>query len=192
MTKILKERWMKLAGMLHEKSEPDPGEDRLKDAKHYVRNAMEALQTAIEQGLDEDQEMAKEIEGQLSTAYNKLTGAEEGDRENIGEAQFAKDALEDIDTRWQPRPEEDFEASPETPTMIGSAADEEFSLDDFDPEEEGLVVKEPGHEADPEYDEDKLGDLYGLSWEEAEKERDEEIRRWGQPAVRDTDVGRKS
>lgn len=57
-------------------AEPDAGEDRLQDAKNYVRNAMEALQTALDQGLDEDQEMAEEVEGHLSTAYNLLTGAE--------------------------------------------------------------------------------------------------------------------
>jgi len=190
MTKILKERWMRLAGVLQEKTEPNPGEDRLKDAKHYVRNAMEALQTAIEKGLDEDQEMAKEIEGQLSTAYKKLTGAEESDRKNIGEAQFAKDALEDIETLWQPKPGEDYELGvdyQQPPTMIGSVQDEEFSLDDFDPEDEGLTIREPGYEADPEYDEDQLGDLYGSTWEE-----EEERTHWGEPVFRDTDIGRKS
>lgn len=37
---------------------------------------MEALQTAIKQGLDEDEEITKEVEDHLSTAYKKLTASE--------------------------------------------------------------------------------------------------------------------
>jgi len=61
----------------------------------------------------------------------------------LTESQFAKDALEDIDTTAQPGPGRDFEANPKTPKFIGSALDDDFAADgiEFDPEQEGLSVR---------------------------------------------------
>lgn len=110
----------------------------------------------------------------------------------MDEAQFASDPLDNIDTRWQPLDGRDYEAEDNEPMMVGSPQDEEFSLDDFDAGEEGLSVREPDWESDPEYDEDELGELYGLSWEEAEEQNKRDVSRYGSPIVRDWDLGRKS
>ncbi len=57
-------------------AEPDPGEEDIEIAKHNARNAMEALQRAIQKGSGEDQEAVRELEDQMSTVYNKLTSME--------------------------------------------------------------------------------------------------------------------
>lgn len=118
--------------------------------------------------------------------------------EEIVESQFATDPMKSIDTSWQsvgkdPDYEQVFSGELEQePTMIGSVQDEEFNLDDFDSEEEGLTTREPDWEADPEYDEDGLGDLYGQSWEDAESQHEKDLYSHGRPVIRDTDIGRKS
>lgn len=83
--------------------------------------------------------------------------------EGLDESQFAKDALEDIDTMHQPGPGEDYEPNPHTPKFIGAALDDDFADRgvEFNPEDEGLSVRSAEDELDPEYDADDLGNLFG-------------------------------
>lgn len=131
--------------------------------------------------------MTKKI---LVERWQKLAGILK--EETVDEAQFAADPMKNIDTMWQPMGDEDYEPAEGEPMMVGSVQDEEFSLDDFEADEEGLTVREPDWEADPEYAEDELGDLYGMSWEEAEKQHEKDMYQHGRPVIRDTDIGRKS
>lgn len=137
--------------------------------------------------------MTKKI---LVERWQKLAGILK--EETVEEAQFATDPMKNIDTSWQsvgkdPEYEEVYaDELEQEPTMVGSVQDEEFDLDDFEAGEEGLTVREPDWEADPEYAEDELGDLYGMSWEEAEEQHEKDMYQHGRPVIRDTDIGRKS
>lgn len=67
---------MKLKDLFKEQNEPDPGDSEIESAKHYIRNAQQALERAKQKGVDEDQRTVEDIEDVLSTAYNKITSIE--------------------------------------------------------------------------------------------------------------------
>lgn len=130
------------------------------DPEGQVEEAMELLEAVVREAREHARFVELEgtdvISADLVGKIKSFLG-----QEGLHEAQFAKDALEDIDTMVQPDLDKDYEPNPRTPTMIGSAADEEFDLDSFDPDDEGLSLRKMGDEIDPEYDEDDLADLVG-------------------------------
>jgi hypothetical protein len=120
-----------------------------KDTGHSGNNALQDLEKLVMKYVNNAQDKAR---------AKSLYG------ESVNETQFAKDALEDIDTSYQPDPGEDYEPNPRTPKFTGAILDDDDFAErgvEFNPEDEGLSVRSVDDELDPEYGEDDLGDLFG-------------------------------
>jgi len=174
----IKDRWMKLAGITPKS--PTKSKQNLKEG--FVNLGMASpgiMGNPFGRGAKSLAEEQEQDEDQIKT---RKYGEDKEEDMEVNESQLAVDPFEGHPERGYNGPDYDPSQNPEIqalPRQIGSPLDDEFSLDNFDPEEEGLSERPPKYykKSDDEdwYGSDDEG-WYGLE-DMSPEERDERERR---------------